>query len=92
MAKAKEAKTKEKEPKTKTPEVKVDQLYREWDDRIKFPRVVRVRKILDMGGRPYVLFMAENQSAMAVHPNGGFTPLEIFPKLWVPYKDSKPSS
>ena len=65
-------------------EVKEGQLYKERTKGAKFPRIIKVRKIDKMGPLTYVFYMAENQSAMAAHPNGGFIPLESFLKVWEP--------
>jgi hypothetical protein len=72
-------------------QVKEGQLYKEKTPGVKFPRIIRVRKIEIMGSLPYVFYMAENQAAQAIHPNGGFIPLESFLKVWetVDPKDPK---
>ena len=67
--------------------VKQDSLYREIDEKTSFPRVIRVKRIADMGSTPYVFYVAVNNAAMAAHPNGGFMPLDSFSTLWIPYKD-----
>lgn len=71
--------------------VKEGELYKERKEGVKFPRVIRVRKIAKMGSVAYVFYMAENQAAQSAHPNGGFIPLESFLDLWVSYdmKDPK---
>ncbi len=70
--------------------VKESELYRERNDGVKFPRIIRVRKIAKMGSVMYVFYMAENQAAQAAHPNGGFIPLESFLDLWVSYDPKDP--
>ena len=69
-------------------QVKEGELYKERKQGVKFPRVVRARKITKMGPLTYVFYMAENQVAQAAHPNGGFIPLESFLTVWAP-NDSK---
>ena len=64
--------------------VKEGELYKERKQGVKFPRVIRVRKISKMGPSTYVFYMAENQSAQSAHPNGGFIPLETFLEVWTP--------
>jgi hypothetical protein len=73
-------------------EVKEGQLYKERTKGVKFPRIIKVRKVEKMGSGSldYVFYMAENQAAMAAHPNGGFIPLESFLEVWTPV-DSKGS-
>lgn len=71
-------------------QVKEGTLYKERTKGIKFPRIIRVRKINKMGPMTYVFYMAENQAAMQAHPNGGFIPLESFLEVWTP-TDSKGS-
>ena len=72
-------------------QVKEGELYKERNETARFPRIIRVRKIAKMGSLAYVFFMAENQTAQAAHPNGGFIPLESFLDTWAPYdsKDAK---
>jgi hypothetical protein len=72
--------------------VKAGQSYKERTKGVKFPRIIKVRKIEKMGSGSldYVFFMAENQAAQAAHPNGGFIPLESFLEVWTP-TDSKGS-
>ena len=53
---------------------------------IKFPRVIRVKKITNIGPNPYIYFMAENQRAQSIHPNGGMIPLDAFLEVWTPVK------
>lgn len=74
--------------------VKEGELYKERKDRVKFPRIIRVRKLAKMGPTMYVFFMAENQTAQAAHPNGGFIPVDSFFDLWAPLdsKDAKYSA
>lgn len=62
--------------------VKEGTLYKERNAKVKYPRIIRVRKISKMGSLDYVFYMAENQAAQAAHPNGGFTPLETFLNSW----------
>ncbi len=64
--------------------IKNGALYRERTVGVKFPKIIKVRKTEKMGPRDYVFYMAENQVAMAAHPNGGFIPLESFLKVWQP--------
>jgi hypothetical protein len=66
------------------PQIKAGELYRERDKKVKFPRVIRVRKIAKMGSLSYVFFMAENQVAQSIHSNGGFVPVDSFLTAWVP--------
>ena len=68
-----------------TETVKEGQLYRECSEKVKFPRIIRVKRLREMGSISYVFFVAENQAAMSVHPNGGFMPLSSFPAEWTPY-------
>lgn len=64
---------------------KVGQVFIERASGVKFPRIVKLRKIEKFGALDYVYFMAENQAAQTIHPNGGFTPMESFLKSWKPY-------
>ncbi len=59
-------------------------LYRERAPSSKFPRIIRVKKIGEMGPNTYVFFFAENPAAQSAHPNGGFMPVESFLTLWAP--------
>jgi hypothetical protein len=68
-------------PKT---EIKEGQLYKERTKGVKFPRIIKVRKIDQMGPLTYVFYMAENQAAQAIHPNGGFIPIDTFLDVWEP--------
>ena len=68
------------------PEIKEGQLYRDRDPKAKFPRIIKVRKIAQMGSLSYVFFVADNQAAKAIHPNGGFIPAETFLSVWEPVK------
>jgi hypothetical protein len=72
-------------------QVKEGDLYKERDEKEKHPRIIRVKRIEKMGPLTYVFFMAENQPAQSIHPNGGFMPLDSFFTLWAPYQqpDSK---
>lgn len=89
MAKAERKKGKSrKAPEGKTVEIKADALFRERNDNVKFPRIIRVRKIDKMGATDYVFFMAENTAAMAAHPNGGFVPKDSFLLSWQPEEAS----
>ena len=74
--------------------VKEGELYKERTAGVKFPRVIRVRKLAKMGDLMYVFFMAENQRAQSIHPNGGFVPVDSFFDEWTPLdsKDAKYSS
>ena len=63
-------------------EVKEGQLYRERTNGVKYPRIVRVRKVTNIGPNPYVYYMAENSAAQAIHPNGGMIPLSGFLEVW----------
>jgi hypothetical protein len=83
------AKTKRKETKPGTKaeggiEITAGALFKERTSGVKFPRIIRVRKIEKMGPLDYVFYMAENQAAQAAHPNGGFTPKSAFLQLWQP--------
>lgn len=73
--------------------IKEGELYKERKEG-KFPRVIRVRKLAKMGDLMYVFFMAENQRAQSIHPNGGFVPVDSFFDEWTPLdsKDAKYSS
>lgn len=70
-------------------QVKEGELYKERRERVKFPRVIRVRKVAKMGPLTYVFYMAENQAAQSVHPNGGFIPLDSFLDVWMPVKSKE---
>jgi hypothetical protein len=65
-------------------QIKQGQLFKERAKEMKFPRIIRVRKVAKMGPEDYVFFMAENQAAQSIHPNGGFIPLTSFLKVWEP--------
>ena len=65
-------------------EVKEGELYKERNEGMKHLRIIRVRKLAKMGSLMYVFFMAENQKAQSIHPNGGFLPLESFFEMWAP--------
>jgi hypothetical protein len=67
-------------------EIKEGTLYKERDPNVKFPRIIKIRKIAQMGSLSYVFFMADNQAAKAIHPNGGFVPVDSFLKVWEPVK------
>lgn len=71
---------------SKAAAVKEGELYKERDPKVKFPRIIKIRKIAPMGSLSYVFFVAENQAAQAIHPNGGFVPVESFLTLWQPVK------
>lgn len=58
--------------------------YKEKNPAIKFPKVVKVRKIQNLGKITHVQFMAHNAAAQAAHPNGGFIPIDSFLKVWEP--------
>jgi hypothetical protein len=66
--------------------VREGELYKERNPKVKFPRIIKIRKIAQMGSLSYVFFVAENQAAQAIHPNGGFIPVESFLTLWEPVK------
>lgn len=59
-------------------------LYKERTAGVKFPRIIRVKKIEKIGTADYVYFMAQNQAAQIIHPNGGFIPLDSFLTAWAP--------
>lgn len=65
-------------------EVKVGTKYKEKNAAVKFPKIITVRKIQEIGSITHVQFMAENAAAQAAHPNGGFTPIETFLDVWEP--------
>lgn len=68
-------------------EIKVGNLYKQKTvkkDGIKFPKIVKIRKIQEMGKITHVQFMADNAAAQSAHPNGGFIPIESFLTLWEP--------
>jgi hypothetical protein len=71
-------------------QIKEGELYKERKEGIKFPRVIRVRKISKMGPQTYVFYMAENQAAQSAHPNGGFIPVDSFFALWAPCGSEAP--
>ncbi|MEW6323883.1 MAG: hypothetical protein AB1515_00695 [Nitrospirota bacterium] len=68
--------------------IKEGGLYRERDAKVKFPRIIKVRKIEPMGPLKYVFFMAQNQAAQAIHPNGGFVPVDSFLAMWEPVSEA----
>jgi len=70
---------------TKT-EIKEGGFYKDRDPKAKFPRIIKVRKIAQMGSLSYVFFVAENQAAKSIHPNGGFIPADSFLSMWEPAK------
>jgi hypothetical protein len=82
-------------------QIKEGELYQERTQGVKYPRIIRIRKVAKMGPGDYVFFMAENQVAQAAHPNGGFIPIESFLDAWklaepgdqssAPKKDGNPS-
>ena len=63
-------------------QVKEGQLYQEREEGKKFPRVIRIKKITNIGPNPYIYFMADNQRAQSIHPNGGMIPLSAFLEVW----------
>ena len=67
-------------------QAKVGDAFKERTEGVKHPRVVKIRKIEKFGSLDYVYFMADNQAAQIIHPNGGFTPLENFLTVWEPYE------
>jgi len=71
-------------------QIKEGELYKERKEGVKFPRVIRVRKISKMGPLMYVFYMAENQAAQSAHPNGGFIPVDSFFALWAPCGSEAP--
>ena len=71
-------------------QIKEGELYKERREGVKFPRVIRVRKIAKMGPLTYVFYMAENQAAQSAHPNGGFIPLDSFLTLWASTDSKEP--
>jgi len=71
-------------------EVKEGSLYKEREGKEKYPRIIRIKRVEKLGPMTYVFFMAENQKAQAIHPNGGFIPLDSFFKIWAPYQDPSP--
>ncbi len=71
-------------------EVKEGSLFKERNDKEKFPRVIRIKRVEKLGPMTYVFFMAENQKAQAIHPNGGFIPLDSFFQIWAPYQAPSP--
>ena len=73
-------------------QIKEGELYKERKPGVKFPRIVRIRKIAPMGPLTYVFYMAENQAAQAAHPNGGFIPFESFLTLWEPVHLIRPNN
>jgi hypothetical protein len=70
------------------PKIKDGALYRETDKQVKFPRIIRVKKLAEIGPLTYVYFMAENQAAQAIHPNGGFLPIDNFLRVWEPVSEA----
>ncbi|HEX9758276.1 MAG TPA: hypothetical protein VGB26_10840 [Nitrospiria bacterium] len=71
-------------------QVKEGELFKDRNEKEKHPRVIRIKRVEKMGPLTYVFFMAENQAAQAIHPNGGFIPLDSFFKLWAPYQPQTP--
>ena len=69
-------------------EIKAGTLYRETDKQVKFPRIVKIKKLAEIGPLTYVYFMAENQAAQAIHPNGGFLPIDNFLRVWEPVSEA----
>jgi hypothetical protein len=67
-------------------EVKEGALFQERDKTAKHPRIVRIKKVTNIGPNPYVYYMAENPAAQAIHPNGGMIPLAGFLDVWAPVK------
>ncbi len=63
-------------------EVKEGQTYEESGKGVKFPRIIKIRKVTELSKRQYVYYVAENETAKAIHPNGGFTPLDSFVTMW----------
>ena len=71
-------------------QVREGELYKEITKGVKFPRIIKVRKISKMGPQTYVFYMAENQAAQSAHPNGGFIPVDSFFALWAPCGSEAP--
>lgn len=65
-------------------QISVGDLYTERKNGVKFPRIIRIRKLEKIVSEDYVYFMAENEVAKAIHPNGGFVPLDGFKMAWKP--------
>ncbi len=63
-------------------EIKEGQIYQESEAKVKFPRIIKIRKVTELAKRQYVYYIAENECAKAIHPNGGFTPLDTFTSVW----------
>ena len=66
--------------------INVGDLYQERKEGVKYLKFIRIRKIEKIGSEEYVYFMAENPAAKAIHPNGGFVPLDGFIMAWEPKK------
>jgi hypothetical protein len=77
----------DKEEAMAAPKVKEGDLFQERTEGAKYPRIVRVRKVTDIGPNAYVYYMAENPAAQAIFPNGGMIPLSEFVKVWAPAKN-----
>lgn len=67
-------------------QVKEGELYQESNEKSKFPQIIRIKKITDMGSKPYVYYVADNEVAKSIHPNGGMIPLDSFLDVWSPVK------
>ena len=66
--------------------VKEGELYQDSNPKAKYPRIIRIKKITNMGSKPYVYYVADNEAAKAIHPNGGMIPLDSFLDVWFPVK------
>lgn len=67
-------------------EVKEGGLYQDADIKAKFPRIIKIKKITEMGSQQYVYYVADNEAAKAIHPNGGMIPMDSFLDAWGPVK------
>ena len=64
--------------------INVGDLYQERTEGVKYKRFIHIRKVEKIGSEDYVYFMADNAAAKAIHPNGGFVPLDGFIMAWEP--------
>ena len=69
-----------------TNKINVGDLYQERTEGKKHKRLIHIRKVEKIGSQDYVYFMADNEAAKAIHPNGGFVPLDGFLMAWEPKK------
>lgn len=67
-------------------EVKEGELYQERDKTAKHPRIIRIKRVTDIGPNKYVYYMAENPVAQSMYPNGGMIPMAEFFNEWAPVK------